>query len=166
MKFFVSAFICSMLALFALPAYGQDANSGEQVAGACGQADNVGNNLDQAIEALRTLLKSNPALFECRIRLGYLLLKKAQSDEAKDEFEAVLRQVPGSFSAKIGKGIALAQKGDLEAAETVLKDAVVLNPDPVKAHYELGLVYERMGKLENALSEFRAGINKYESGRK
>jgi len=169
MSFFVSPLILIMLVLSAMFAYGQDVTADRSAPEFCEKASigiGGGDILDKAIEGLRERLRSNPSLVQCRLRLGYLLLKKSSNDEALKEFEEALQRVPGSHSAKTGKGIALAQKGDLKAAEIIFKDALILNPDPVKVHYELGLVYERMGQLEKALSEFREGINKYQNGRR
>jgi tetratricopeptide (TPR) repeat protein len=169
MSFIVSPLIVIMLLLSAMFANGQDVTAGRSAGDSC-EKEAMGisaeDNLDNAIEGLRERVKSNPSLVECRIRLGFLLLKKGSNDEAMKEFEAALQRMPWSYSAKTGKGIALTQKGDLKAAEIILKDALILNPDPVKVHYELGLVYERMGNLEKALSEYKEGINKYEKGRK
>ncbi len=147
----------------------QNAGAARPVAESCSMeisGIDTGGGLDKSIEGLRDLIKLDPSLPDCHIRLGYLLLKKDANDEAIAEFEKALQLVPRSHPAKIGKGIALSHKGDLKAAETILKDALILNPDPVKVHYELGLVYEKMGDFAKALAEFKEGVAKYEQGRK
>ena len=50
-------------------------------------------------------------------------------------------------------------------AEQVLKAALDGNPNPVRTHYELGLVYEKEGAPDKALAEFKEGIAKYRQGR-
>ena len=169
MRFIACPLVMIVLGLGALSAYGQDAADVRLAVESCDRESvNIAaaENLDKAIEGLRERVKTNPSMAECRIQLGYLLLKKNSNEEAMQEFDAALQRMPRSHSAKTGKGIALARKGDLKAAEIVFKDALVLNPDPVKVHYELGLVYEKTGNLDKALSEFREGVDKYEKGRK
>ncbi len=169
MSFIVSSLIVIMLLMSAMVAHGQDITAGRSAGDLCEKEAiriSAEDSLDNAIEGLRERVKSDPSLVECRVRLGFLLLKIGSNDEAMKEFKEALQRMPRSYSAKTGKGIALAQKGDLKGAEIILKDALILNPDPVKVHYELGLIYERMGNLEKALSEYREGINKYEKGRK
>ena len=43
--------------------------------------------------------------------------------------------------------------------------AVPVDPNPVRTHYELGLVYEKLGDTEKAMAEFKEGIKKHEQGR-
>ena len=47
-----------------------------------------------------------------------------------------------------------------------MKAALVRNPDPVRTHYKLGLVYEKAGDPEKALAEYKEGISKNQQGRK
>jgi tetratricopeptide (TPR) repeat protein len=65
-----------------------------------------------------------------------------------------------------GVGIILGRRGKLKEAEQTLKAALVQNPNPVRTHYELGLVYEKSGDLEKAIAEYKQGIKKYQQGRK
>lgn len=123
-------------------------------------------NIDKAIEVIREGIRADAAYTPSYIRLGYLLLKKGSPDEALQAFDEALRRIPESHDAKTGKGIAFARKGDFKAAESLLRGALVLNPDPLRTHYELGLVYEKMGDMTKALAEYRAGIDKYRQGRK
>ena len=168
MRCLIRTIILLSLVLGATYAFAQDRSS-DKSANPCDMRyyDSVnGENLEKAVGSLRERIKKNPSLTECRIRLGYLLLKKGSNEEALNEFDEVLRLMPTSHPAKTGKGIAYAHKGDLKSAEAAFKEALILNPDPVKAHYELGLVYERMGQLQKAIDEYREGISVYEKGRK
>jgi tetratricopeptide (TPR) repeat protein len=80
-------------------------------------------------------------------------------------FDQALKLNPHAHDAKTGRGVVLARRGNLQEAEAVLKDALILNPNPVRAHYELGLVYEKLGDREKAIAEFKEGIWKHEQGR-
>jgi predicted Zn-dependent protease len=100
------------------------------------------------------------------VRLGYLLLNAGEPAEAKTAFDEALKRNRHSHAAMTGEGIILARAGSLKEAEQVLKTALVSNPDPVRTHYELGLVYEKEGDTEKALAEYKEGIAKYQQGRK
>jgi tetratricopeptide (TPR) repeat protein len=97
---------------------------------------------------------------------GYRQLDGGDLEGALASFNGALAQQPFAHAAKTGKGMVLARKGDLKEAVGVLREALVLNPDPVRTHYELGRVYQRLGYFEKAIAEFKAGLQKYREGRK
>ena len=124
------------------------------------------SSLDKEIRSLREQITAAPADTVLQVRLGYLLLKKGAPDEAQVVFAEALKLNPRSHSAMTGEGIIQAGKGDFKGAEKTLKAALVQNPNPVRTHYELGVVYEKLGEPEKALQEYKEGITKYQQGRK
>lgn len=92
---------------------------------------------------------------------GYRQLAAGDNAAALRSFEEALRLNPRAVAAKTGKGAVLARQGKLEEAERLLKDALALNPDPSRTHYELGLIYQKRGDYERAVTEFKRGIEKY-----
>jgi tetratricopeptide (TPR) repeat protein len=126
----------------------------------------VDSSLAKEMRGLREQIASTPTDAVLHVRLGYLLLKKGVPDEAWLSFAEALKLSPRSHAALTGEGIVLSRKGNLKEAEQMLKAALVLNPDPVRTHYELGVVYEKLGDLDKALIEYKEGINKHEQGRK
>jgi Flp pilus assembly protein TadD len=123
-------------------------------------------NIDRCIEILRSAIKSDPAKPATYVKLGYLLLKKEEAEEALHDFEEALKISPQNHAAKTGKGIALARKGELKSAEAVLREALILNPDPLRTHYELGVLYEKMGEVDGALKEYRSAVDWYSRKRR
>jgi tetratricopeptide (TPR) repeat protein len=121
--------------------------------------------LDAEISQLTEKIKAAPADATLHAQLGYLLLKKGDADEAKRAFDTALQLNPRSHAAMTGEGIVLARKGSLKEAEQTLKDALAQNPNPVRTHYELGQVYEKLGDFEKAAAEYKEGIRKFEQGR-
>jgi len=99
-------------------------------------------------------------------RLGWLLLGEGESDTALTSFEHALQLNPRSADAKAGKGAALARLGEFAAAETMLKSSLMNNPNPLRAHYELGLLYDRLGAPDKALAEYKAAVESYRHGLK
>ena len=121
---------------------------------------------ENEIRSLREQIAQAPDDVLPYVRLGYLLLNAGAPAEAKTAFDEALKRNGHSHAALTGEGIILARAGNLKEAEQVLKSALVRNPDPVRTHYELGLVYEKEGDLEKALAEYKEGIAKYQQGRK
>jgi tetratricopeptide (TPR) repeat protein len=117
------------------------------------------------IEALRGEMKERPT-DAAASRLGHLLLGKGALNEAMDAFDAALKLNPRSFESRVGKGIVLGRLGDFAKAEQVLHDALVLNPNPVRVHYELGQLYEKQGDFGKAVAEYKEGLKKYQEGKK
>jgi tetratricopeptide (TPR) repeat protein len=121
---------------------------------------------ENEIRSMREQIAQAPDDVLLYVRLGYLLLNAGAPAEAKTAFDEALKRNSHSHAAMTGEGIILARAGNLKEAEQVLKAALVRNPDPVRTHYELGLVYEKEGDPEKALAEYKEGIAKYQQGRK
>jgi tetratricopeptide (TPR) repeat protein len=121
--------------------------------------------LERDIAAARQSVKGDPSNASLHVRLANLLLRTRAFDEAMQSFDEALKLNPRSHEAKTGRGAVLARQGKLLEAEGVLKEALLLNPNPVRAHYELGLVYKKLGDPDKALAEFKEGIRKHEQGR-
>ena len=117
------------------------------------------------IEALRGEMKEKPT-DSAACRLGELLLGKGALNEAMAAFDDVLKLNPRSFEARVGRGIVLGRLGKFAESEQQLRDALVLNPNQVRVHYELGRLYEKHGDFGKAVSEYKEGLKKYQEGKK
>jgi tetratricopeptide (TPR) repeat protein len=122
--------------------------------------------VDGELAAAKDAAKAEPDNPAAHARLGSLLLKRGAVDEAMLSFDKSLALNPRLAEAKTGKGIALARKGELAKAEQLLKEALQHNPDPIRIHYELGLIYQQMGDSSRAAAEFKEGIRKHMQGRR
>ena len=118
--------------------------------------------MDREISKSHDSIKADPSNVSAHVRLGYLLIRRGDLDGAMSAFDEALRLNSRSHIAKTGKGIVLVRKGDFKSAELMLKDALLLNPNPVRTHYELGLLYEKLNEHQKALAEFKEGIRKHE----
>ena len=123
-------------------------------------------SLDEAINLARKRILANPSSERAQVTLGYLLLKRGALTEAEKAFDNALSLNGRYHEALTGKGITLARMGKAQAAEELLQRALVLNPNPVRTYYELGLLYEKRGDLSKAIAEYKKGIEKYQQGRK
>ncbi len=120
---------------------------------------------DADVAAARQRIISDPASPSARVHLGYVLIKTGALDDAMASFDEALKLNPLQHDAMTGRGVALARAGRLQEAEQSLLEALKLNPNPVRAHYELGRVYEMLGDQEKALVQYKEAIRKHEQGR-
>lgn len=165
----ISVFFC-LLAFMALtfsPARWADAGPGTGAKSTmqAAPAPVSGKKMDGEIETIRQEIKEKPVYSAC-LRLGNLLLGKGALNEAMHAFDEALKLNPRSHEAKTGKGIVLGRLGEFEKAEQTLRGALVLNPNPMRVHYELGLLFERRGDPGKAIAEFKEALNKYQAVRK
>lgn len=121
-----------------------------------GEADDELKNDTGALEQFQAAIKADPALPNVHFGYGYLLWKDLQFDQAEKEFKAELANAPDH-------PLALAYLGDTElrlshpdAATPYLERAVRILPSLAVAHLDLGILYDRQGRKEDALREFKA----------
>lgn len=121
---------------------------------------------DSALAAARAEVKSDPSSAGAHARLGATLLSRSDFDAALSSFDTALKLNPRNAEAKAGKGSVLLHKGELATAEQLLREALAQSPDPVRIHYELGLLYQKKGSFDQAIAEFKEGIRKFQQGRR
>jgi Flp pilus assembly protein TadD len=124
------------------------------------------NPIEVKIEQARQRIKADPTSLKEQVALGYLLIKQNSIAEAGKVFDDVLKVKEDYHEALTGKGIVLARTGKDQEAEEILQKALILNPNPVRTYYELGLLYEKRGDFAQANAEYKKGIEKFKQGRK
>ena len=77
-----------------------------------------------------------------------------QTVEHVELFRRVVRARPEHAPAHAALGTAYREQGDFAAARTELERAVELDPDDLRASYQLGLVLLRLGEKEAAQKMF------------
>ena len=117
--------------------------------------------VDGAERELRTALELDPANIHIKLDLADLYLAISSPEESLEIVDAVLEKDPRHRRARLLRGIALYMEERLDEAEVVLKDALVLNPDPARTHYYLGLVYERKGDKDKAIEHYREALSRF-----
>jgi peroxiredoxin len=109
---------------------------------------------------LKAALELDPTNRQVRMDLADLLIALGDPTGCLEMLAPVLEKDPHHRRALLIKGIALYKSGEDEAAKVALGEALVLNPDPVRAHYYLGLVYERLGDTAQALEHYREALSR------
>lgn len=74
---------------------------------------------------------------------------------AENVFRSLLADRPYDVASRNMLGLTLAKKGDLREAEQILIQAIEAEPGYADAWYNLGMVHEAEGRLEEALRDFQ-----------
>ena len=145
--------------------YGRDAEAA-QAALKRGTAALAERRHDDAARELAQAIALQPGLVDAHLQLGYVRLETNEAREARKEFELVLAKNPMSPGARVGIGITLLRLGQTDEGIQRIEEAVVLNPEPVRGHYELGRAYEARGDVNRAAHHYRWAFLKLLQGRK
>ena len=76
-----------------------------------------------------------------------------------DKLAAITTSEPGLSGAWTNLGIARNKIGDTAGAEDAFNKAIAANPNQVVAYNELGIIYRRSGRLEEAAASYNSGLN-------
>ncbi len=115
---------------------------------------------EQAERELRSALEVDPTDMEARLDLAALCIAMERFDEAKVLVEEVMKAEANSRRGKLLRGILLFHDGKLDDAEKALSESLVLNTDPARTHYYLGLVYEKKGQTDKAMEHYRQALER------
>jgi len=99
-------------------------------------------------------------LFFCLAGFSICALLSSQPAEALDSGTGT--------GAEATAQVAPVPPGERKVADEIeaLRRALVLNPHPVRVHYELGLLYEKQGDFGKAVAEYKEGLKKYQEGKR
>jgi len=101
--------------------------------------------------------RSPPAFDDkAEIRQGAADLRADRYVEAERRFDHVLQDIPKNEDATFLRGLARARRGDLEGARQAFVRTLLLNPNNLYAHYELGMIYVRLGQIGRAGEQIQA----------
>ncbi|TAK36249.1 MAG: tetratricopeptide repeat protein [Chloroflexota bacterium] len=128
-----------------------------------------------AVVALKRALESEPTDADVHRLLGQAYMAAGKLDEAVQVLRAALRFVPNYAEiyqslkeiwerqgdqdrAAFATAMLSYTSGDLASAERGLTQAVQAIPDMVEARQGLGMVYEKLGRREQALDSYRQAL--------
>ncbi len=113
------------------------------------------------LEAAEKMLReavAEEASIEGYLELGEVLLRRKEPEKALAVFRQAKEKYPGTRRFDVGAGRALAAGGQYQEAERALVDAILHDPGSWEAHVALGEVYEKLGKADLALREYKSAI--------
>lgn len=117
-----------------------------------GVAFNTTGRYEESIVVLRRLLVREPDQIEAYHALGDSLVALHRPDEAARACESVLSRNPNDVLATILMGQAECERNDYTAAERYFRRAALLDPKRHEANMNLGVLFQRLGRINDALS--------------
>jgi tetratricopeptide (TPR) repeat protein len=111
-----------------------------------------GNN-QAAIEAFRR--GAERGLPDAHLLLGIVYKENGEYEAAEQEYRKAEQLNPRNGQVLLEMGKLLVARGDLEQARIRLEKAAEYMPDAPAVHYQLGLLYRRLGQPEKAQEHLR-----------
>ncbi|HSM49831.1 MAG TPA: tetratricopeptide repeat protein [Thermoanaerobaculia bacterium] len=115
----------------------------------------------RAVDSARALLAAE-SNYESQLLLGEAQLGAKQYSAAAETFAQAARSNTGDWLPLFYQGQALTASGSYDQAATVLRSALGRNPggrDQARIHNQLGFVFEKQKKLNEAIAAYRAAGN-------
>ena len=113
--------------------------------------------LKEAEAQLRTAEKLSPLNIRAHNTLSEYYLDRRQLDEAEAEARRSV-EIVSTPQGNWDLGLAEWLKGDRQGAERAFLDAEAINPGNSRAHFMLGLLYMDSNRYDDAVREYRAGL--------
>jgi len=107
--------------------------------------------------ALARLIRLAPDSSAARMARGLAVLTRRGSDplDALEPLSQAVSNIEASPVSWRALGYVYTKQGSQERAGQCFIEAVSLDPDDAEAHYNLGLVYVRMGRMDAGIAELR-----------
>jgi tetratricopeptide (TPR) repeat protein len=126
-----------------------------------GWAQMLHEEYDDALATFQKVLMKEPANSLARINVGYICLKKRIFGEAIEHLSKAIRldnDKKATLYAHFYLGLVYLQREMYEDAQTFLQKALVLGPNLIEAHYELGRAYWFAGERDRAQATWVEGF--------
>ena len=104
-----------------------------------------------AVEAYQRAIEADPSRLDARINLGRLLHESRRFAKAEQVYRAALEECGGDALLLFNLGVLLDDLNRRTAAIEAYSAALRLEPDMADAHYNIALVYQKMGKGQEAI---------------
>jgi tetratricopeptide (TPR) repeat protein len=103
----------------------------------------------------KMVVEINPRDTATRNKLGIVLYRKNKLQEAENQFIEVLKIAPGDFDAHDGMGLVKIKQRNYPLALSWIQKAISLSANDAMVRYNLGFVYEQMGRYREAEVAYR-----------
>lgn len=107
----------------------------------------------EAEQEYRAALKENPQDEKTICRLAEIAAQKGNVQQAFDGYSRAVELRPADADAKLGLAKTLIDMNQTSKAMTLLEDTVQLEPTNAVAHYRLGTLYRKIGRMDDARRE-------------
>lgn len=123
-----------------------------------GMALRAAGKLEEALDAYRRALASEPAAPETHFNTGNLLAQMQRPEEAIQAFRTALRLRPDHGGSWHNLGAALIAAGRPEEAVEALRSGLEREPGRAASLHNLGLALERLRRWPGAIEAFQAAL--------
>ena len=106
---------------------GVDPNDGKALQRRAAELSQESGDLDQALACAQRAASLLPEAGEVSDTLGWIYLKKGQTDEAVEVLKALVEREPDTSTYQYHLGMALIGKGDRTNARTALENALLFS---------------------------------------
>jgi Tfp pilus assembly protein PilF len=103
-------------------------------------------------------LELEPSEWRLQYKVGTIYLRENNPSEALPYFREMIKHDPSSAYGYEGEGRALLAMKDHEAAEKSLEKAVHLDSSSWKAQLALGMLYDDLGRIDEAIAAYEAAL--------
>lgn len=107
----------------------------------------------EAEREYRAALAANPRDEKTECRLAEIDTQKGDIAQAYQEYSRAVELEPADANAKLGLAKTLIEMNQPDKALTLLEQTVQLEPTNALAHYRLGTLYRKLGRVEDAQRE-------------
>jgi tetratricopeptide (TPR) repeat protein len=107
----------------------------------------------EAEKEYRAALTANPGDEKAECRLGEIDAQKGNTAQAFEEYSRAVALQPADADARLGLSKMLIEMNQSDRAQAVLEETVQLEPTNAVAHYRLGTLYRKEGRMEDAKHE-------------
>jgi tetratricopeptide (TPR) repeat protein len=111
-------------------------------------------SLQSAEQQFRAALNENPADANAEAQLGLIELARSNPEGAMPHFQRAFALDPENALAGQGMGKALVHLDRASEALPYLEKAVQVDPENTEIHYQLAMVYRKLGRQSDADREF------------
>ena len=108
---------------------------------------------DEAATILEGVLKANPTMARALFQQARIFMKRGQLDQAENNFRQVLAQFPRDRISLQQLGELCKIKRDYNSAVECYSRILAIDPEDLGAHYNLMLVYRKLGRTDEAKRE-------------
>ena len=116
------------------------------------------NNLKNAENLYKEVLKMNPNHFESILHLGTLLGQTNKPDLAKSFFQKAIQINPNDIKIHNNLGMIFQKLGEHQAAINSFEKAISINPNYIQAHFNLGNLHRQLGNHQIAINCYQKAI--------
>lgn len=116
-------------------------------------------NLQEALQAQRSLVAQNPTDADRLNDLGNLLALARDLDGAEDAYRRALQIDPNSTTSLYNMALVLQEQGKTKLARQALHSILQIDPDHAWGHYQLGTLYDSQNNRAKAVHHYERAFS-------